>query len=79
MRQLTDQRGQSWTAERVGRTSGMIPRGDDVTDPEPHDIVRFRCKAGGTKDREITLKAGLLEELSDEEMRDILESAPPAP
>jgi hypothetical protein len=48
--------------------------------PEPADIVRFTCETDGTEaDREVTTRAGLLEQLTDTELRALLNVAPRAP
>jgi hypothetical protein len=48
--------------------------------PEPQDIVRFRCESDDSqRTREVTTKAGLLEQLTDSELRALLNIAPKAP
>ena len=77
MRPLKDDQGRRWIAERVGRTSGIVPqKGSGSQAPEPADIIRFGCKSNPDEaDRETTLRAGLLEELSDSELLAILQTA----
>ena len=81
MRWVTDDAGRRWSVERVGRTSGMIPPTKSTTAfPEPADIVRFRCESdSGEPAREVTTRAGLLEQLTDSELRALLNIAPKAP
>ena len=80
MRWLTDDTGRRWVAERVGRTSGIVqskkrPGGF----PEPADIIRFSCESDQKEDaREVTTRAGLLEQLTDSELRALLNIAPRA-
>ena len=81
MRWFTDDVGRRWAAERVGRTSGLIPiKKQRGSFPEPQDIIRFTCE---TKDsecpREATTKAGLLEQFTDSELRALLNIASKAP
>ena len=46
MRWVTDDAGRRWAAERVGRTSGLIPvKKKKGHFPEPQDIVRFSCES----------------------------------
>ncbi len=81
MRWLVDDNGRSWRAERVGRTSGIMPRkGSKAQFPEPVDIVRFTCDSDQNEpDREVTSRAGLLEQMSDDELKNLLQIAPKAP
>lgn len=81
MRWVTDDAGRRWSAERVGRTSGMIStKKDKPTFPEPADIIRFECASDGTEPaREITVRAGLVEQLAESELRALLNVAPRAP
>jgi hypothetical protein len=81
MRWVTDDAGRRWRVERVGRTSGIVPtRSREGMFPEPADIVRFTCETDGTEaDREVTTRAGLLEQLTDTELRALLNVAPRAP
>lgn len=79
MRTVTDDQGREWSAKRVGRTSG-IHAGTRSKSPsvESSDIVRFCCEGDVTvPDREITAKAGLLEQLSEDELRALLKAATP--
>jgi len=80
MRWLTDDAGRRWQAERVGRTSGMIaakPRAGGF--PEPADIIRFNCESDHAEPaREVTTRAGLLEQLTDSELKALLNIAPRA-
>ncbi len=81
MRWVTDDAGRRWAAERVGRTSGLIPvKPDKAHFPEPQDIVRFSCESDKSeRAREVTTKAGLLEQLTNSELRALLSVAPRAP
>ncbi len=81
MRWVTDDVGRRWAAERVGRTSGLIPiKKRKGSFPEPQDIVRFTCEsADAERLREVATKAGLLEQLTDSELRALLNIAPKAP
>ncbi len=81
MRWVTDDAGRRWSVERVGRTSGMIAtKKDKRTFPEPADIVRFECPSDETEPaREITVRAGLLEQLAESELKALLNVAPRAP
>lgn len=81
MRKLTDDHGRHWVAERVGRTSGLVPTKSSKSGfPEPADIVRFHCESDRHEaSREVTTKAGLLEQLTDSELRALLNVAPRAP
>ena len=81
MRWLTDETGKRWTVERIGRTSGIVPpkpRAEGL--PEPADIIRFNCESDRAEPaRETATRAGLLEQLSDTELRALLNVAPRAP
>ncbi len=82
MRWVTDDAGQRWCAERVGRTSGLVrpKKGGKSGFPEPADIVRFSCESDRSQPaREVTTKAGLLEQLTDTELKALLNVAPRAP
>jgi hypothetical protein len=81
MRWVTDDAGRRWCIERVGRTSGMIPpKKSPAGFPEPADIVRFSCESDRAEPaREVTTRAGLLEQLTDSELRALLNIAPRAP
>jgi hypothetical protein len=81
MRWITDDTGRRWSAERVGRTSGLVStKRRSGGFPEPADIVRFACESDtGEPSREITTRAGLLEQLTESELRALLHSAPRAP
>jgi hypothetical protein len=80
MRWLTDDAGRRWQAERVGRTSGMVstkPKPGGF--PEPADIIRFNCESDHNEPaREVTTRAGLLEQLSESELKALLNIAPRA-
>ena len=77
---FTDEAGRRWAAERVGRTSGLIPiKKQKGSFPEPQDIIRFTCETNSEPAREVTTKAGLLEQLTDSELRALLNIAPKAP
>ena len=80
MRWMTDDSGRRWSAERVGRTSGLIPiKKDKKAFPEPQDIVRFNCESDKSQEpREVTTRAGLLEQLTDTELTALLDIAPRA-
>ena len=81
MRSVTDDAGRRWVVERVGRTSGIVPtKTRDGVFPEPADVVRFSCENDRAEaDREVTTRAGLLEQLTDTELRALLNIAPRAP
>jgi hypothetical protein len=81
MRWLTDDAGRRWAAERVGRTSGMIAtRKSKSSFPEPADIIRFTCESDNSEPaREVTTRAGLLEQLTESELKALLNIAPRAP
>jgi hypothetical protein len=81
MRWVTDDAGRRWSAERVGRTSGLVPTKKlKTTFPEPADIVRFECVSDTSEPaREVQARAGLLEQLTDTELRALLNVAPRAP
>jgi hypothetical protein len=81
MRWLTDDAGRRWSAERVGRTSGLIPAAKGRRSfPEPADIIRFECVSDRAEPaRETTARAGLLEQLTESELRALLNVAPRAP
>lgn len=80
MRWITDDAGRRWVAERVGRTSGMVStKAKAAGFPEPADIVRFGCESDrGEPAREVTTRAGLLEQLTDSELKALLNVAPRA-
>ena len=78
MRWLDDDSGKRWAVERVGRTSGMIPtkKSKKASLPEPMDIVRFSCASDQSESaREVTTRAGLLEQLTDSELKALLKIA----
>jgi hypothetical protein len=81
MRWVTDDAGRRWLIERVGRTSGIVPtKQRDGLFPEPADIVRFSCETDKREaDREVATRAGLLEQLTETELRALLNIAPRAP
>lgn len=80
MRWLTDKEGRRWVVERVGRTSGLIAtRKTTKTIPEPADIIRFSCESDNKEPaREVTTRAGLLEQLTESELNSLLNAAPRA-
>ncbi len=78
MRWLNDDSGTRWGVERVGRTSGMVPtkKAKKASLPEPMDIVRFSCASDRSEGaREVTTRAGLLEQLTDSELLALLKIA----
>ena len=81
MRWVTDDAGRRWSAERVGRTSGLIPgKKEKRSFPEPADIIRFECTSDRSEPaREVTARAGLLEQFTESELRALLNVAPKAP
>jgi len=81
VRSLTDDAGRRWTVERVGRTSGIVPPKTKTEGfPEPADIIRFSCETDHSQPaRETATRAGLLEQLSETELRALLNVAPRAP
>jgi len=81
MRWLIDDTGRRWSAERVGRTSGLVPtKRAKRTFPEPADIIRFECASDQSEPaREVQARAGLLEQLTESELRALLNVAPRAP
>lgn len=81
MRWVTDDAGRRWSVERVGRTSGIVPaKAREGQFPEPADIVRFSCETDRAEPaREVTARAGLLEQLTETELKALLNIAPRAP
>ncbi len=81
MRSITDDAGRRWSAERVGRTSGMVPtKRSGAGFPMPADIIRFACDDDDSvSDREVTTRAGLLEQLTENELKALLTIAPRLP
>lgn len=76
-RWVIDDAGRRWIAERVGRTSGLVRGKKGKGFPEPADIVRFRCESDRAEaPREVTTRAGLLEQLTESELRALLNVAP---
>jgi hypothetical protein len=77
MRTVVDDQGRRWTIERIGRTSGIInSRAGGRSLPEPADIIRFSCQSDDEEEeRETTMKAGLLQNSTDEEIIPYLEAA----
>jgi hypothetical protein len=78
MRWLNDDSGRRWGVERVGRTSGMVPttKAKRASLPEPMDIVRFTCASSPSEGaREVTTRAGLLEQLTESELLALLKIA----
>ena len=75
---MNDDSGRRWGVERVGRTSGMVPtkKAKRASLPEPMDIVRFSCASDLSESaREVTTRAGLLEQLTDSELLALLKIA----
>ena len=72
-----DEDGKSWSAERIGRTSGIVgPKDTSHSVPGPADIVRFVCKSDSTEaDRETIMPAGVLGQATDSELIEVLQSA----
>jgi hypothetical protein len=81
MRWIIDDAGRRWSAERVGRTSGLVStKHRPAGFPEPADIVRFDCHSDPKEAaRETTTRAGLLEQFTESELKALLNSAPRAP
>jgi hypothetical protein len=81
MRWVTDDAGRRWSVERVGRTSGLVSTKKlKRTFSEPADIVRFECVSDRSElAREVQARAGLLEQLTESELRALLNVAPRAP
>ncbi len=81
MRWITDDAGRRWLAERVGRTSGIVStKREGRGFPEPADIVRFTCESDQKESaREVTTRAGLLEQLTESELKALLNVAPKVP
>ncbi len=77
MQTFSDEQGRSWTAERIGRTSGIVnSQAGGRSLPEPADIIRFVCQSDSDElERETTMKAGILINSSDAELVSCLESA----
>jgi hypothetical protein len=77
MRLLTDKEGRSWIAEQIGRTSGIVAPGKPPGSfPEPADILRFTCQSHSDEpQRETTVRANELDDLSDEDLLKLLDSA----
>ena len=80
MRWITDDAGRRWSAERVGRTSGIVStKRKRAGFPEPADIVRFSCESDDREPaRELPTRAGLLEQLTESELKALLNIAPRA-
>ncbi len=75
-RTFTDDSGRSWSAERIGRTSGIVSSGKLSNLPSPSDIIRFICQSDNDEpDRETTISAGALEELEESALRKIHSTA----
>ena len=72
-----DENGKSWSAERIGRTSGIVgPKDTSHSVPGPADIVRFVCKSDSNEaDRETIMPAGVLGQATDTELIEVLQSA----
>ena len=77
MHTFSDEQGRRWTAERIGRTSGIVnSNASGGSLPEPADIVRFTCQSDtNEEERETTIKAGILMNSSDEDLIPYLEAA----
>ncbi len=77
VRHFDDDEGRRWSAERIGRTSGIVaPNDAGPSIPGPADIVRFVCKSDeGEGDRETIMEAGLLSQATDAELVPVLNSA----
>jgi hypothetical protein len=75
-----DNEGREWLAEKVGRTSGILsPKNNDPSVLAPHDIVRLSCTIDGQKTFcETTIKAGTLEDMSQEDFLELLERSRPS-
>ena len=79
MRSVTDDAGRRWSADRVGRTSGFLSSKPKSGFPEPADVIRFLCESDRSESsREVTTRAGLLEQLTESELRALLNIAPRA-
>ena len=80
MRWIIDDAGRRWAADRVGRTSGIVPiKAPAQGFPEPADIIRFSCESDKSESiREVTTRAGLLEQLTESELKALLNIAPRA-
>ena len=81
MRTFDDDDGRSWTAERIGRTSGIVaPAESGRSVPGPADIIRFVCKSDSDEpDRETTMGAGLLANSSHADLVEVLGGARKVP
>jgi hypothetical protein len=77
MHTFSDEQGRRWTAEGIGRTSGIVNfQADGGSPPEPADIVRFTCQSDANEEeRETTIKAGILMNSSDEDLIPYFEAA----
>ena len=78
MRSITDHAGNTWTAQKTGRTSGIANKSLDGSPSalEPADVIRFACSNDPhQRNRETILKAGLFESLSDADLASELASA----
>jgi len=70
-----DESGREWSAEMVGRTSGIVRPGAAPDETNPSDIVRFVCRSDKEQSkREITLAPGKLEDASDAELAEIMKT-----
>lgn len=80
MRWITDDAGRRWLAERVGRTSGIVSKKAEAAGfPGPADLVQFTCQSDQDEPpREVTTRAGLLEQLTESELKALLNTAPRA-
>jgi hypothetical protein len=74
-RTFTDEEGREWTAERIGRTSGIVSTDPTKNLPLPSDIIRFSCKSADEPDRESTVEAGALERFEEADLRSIHKKA----
>ena len=74
-RKFRDDDGREWTAERIGRTSGIVSTDPSRHLPQPSDIIRFSCRSEDEPDRETTVQAGALEEYTEADLRKIHKTA----
>jgi len=74
-RTFTDEAGHTWLVERVGRTSGIVSGERGAPMPEPADILRFTRTDADEPDRETTIRAGSLADLTEESLRESLAQA----
>ncbi len=74
-RKFSDEEGREWTAERIGRTSGIVSTDPTRHLPLPSDIIRFSCTSADESDRETTVEAGALEQYDETDLRKIHKTA----